>query len=168
MKPYSTNSKTKIVGFVVRDENGEYTVKPPTKAKAIHVPEDAYEYLFSKAHVELTDKREHFVCLYLDTRRRPIAHRTISIGTLEASLVHPREVLAPALELRASSLVVAHNHPSGDVDPSPEDLALTERLDRACRLMGIRLVDHLIVTQTGFESIRRLQSEGKTGLACFS
>ena len=79
---------------------------------------------------------------------------SVSVGTLTASLVHPREVLGPALRARAAALVVAHNHPSGDPEPSPEDCALTERLRDAARLLGLELLDHVVVGRNGFVSLR--------------
>ncbi|MCA9793159.1 MAG: DNA repair protein RadC, partial [Candidatus Eremiobacteraeota bacterium] len=84
----------------------------------IGCPEDVFELL-----VDMVDyDREHFVALYLDARRRVIGQETVSVGTLTASLVHPREVFAPALQRRAATVVVAHNHPSGDPTPSAEDV----------------------------------------------
>lgn len=153
---YTTNRK--IVGILVRDAEGAefkvYSTEQTSKAP-IHAPEDAITSL-TRTHPNLfTEKREHFVCLYLDTRRRLLETRVLSVGTLEASLVHPREVLGPALELRASSILVAHNHPSGDAAPSSEDCALTKRLDKACHLMGIKLVDHIIVAGADFVSLRQ-------------
>ncbi|MCA9781392.1 MAG: DNA repair protein RadC [Candidatus Eremiobacteraeota bacterium] len=134
------------------------------RGRPIHSPEDAlvhFQWLFNES-------REHFHVLYLDTRRRLISARTTSIGTLEASLVHPREVFRPAFELSASSILVAHNHPSGDPEPSPEDLALTSRLDRAARLLGIRLVDHLIVAGRDWISLRQRQMNGHSGQELFA
>lgn len=93
-----------------------------------------------------TSKKEHFLAFYLDTHDRLIERRIISIGTLDASLVHPREVFEPAIALSAASIIVAHNHPSGSVDPSPEDREVTTRLREAGTLLGIRLTDHIIVT----------------------
>jgi DNA repair protein RadC len=115
-----------------------------------------------------TCRRERFQVLYLDTRRRLLASRTVSIGTLDASLVHPREVFRPAVELGASAILVAHNHPSGDPEPSPEDLALTSRLDRAGRLLGFRLVDHIILAGSDWISLRQRQSDGMTGAELFA
>ena len=98
-------------------------------------------------------KQEYFVCLTLDGANRLIAKRVISIGTLTASLVHPREVFADAIADRAASIIVAHNHPSGDLRPSSADMAVTERLKQAGELLGIELIDHLIVTKDYFQSI---------------
>lgn len=95
-------------------------------------------------------KREHFVAFYLDTQGRVIERQIISIGTLDASLVHPREVFEPAVSLRAASVIVAHNHPSGNLEPSSEDETLTRRLEESGKILGIRLEQHVIITQTGF------------------
>lgn len=101
-----------------------------------------------------TAKKEHFVVFYLDARNRVLMKETISIGSLTASLVHPREVFQPAVGLSAASLILVHNHPSGDPRPSQEDLALTRRLVEAGRIMGIEVVDHLIVGHKTFVSLR--------------
>lgn len=91
------------------------------------------------------DPRERFVAVYLDAKHRPIAVHEVSVGTTNQSLVHPREVFGPALQLAAVALVVAHNHPSGDPTPSPEDRAVTDRLRSAGELLGVSLLDHLVL-----------------------
>lgn len=93
-----------------------------------------------------TAKKEHFAVLYLNARNQLIHKETISIGTLNANLVHPREVFKPAIDHLAASIIVAHNHPSGDPEPSAADLDLTERLIEAGKILGIELADHLIIT----------------------
>lgn len=98
-------------------------------------------------------KQEYFVCITLDGANRLIEKRTITIGTLTASLVHPREVFADAISDRAASIIVAHNHPSGNLHPSDADRAVTERLREAGELLGISLTDHIIVTKDSFASI---------------
>jgi DNA repair protein RadC len=100
-----------------------------------------------------TAKKEHFVVLYLNARNQVVHKEVISIGTLNASLVHPREVFKPAIEHLAASVIVAHNHPSGDSKPSEADILLTGRLADAGKLLGIELTDHLIITENNFESI---------------
>ena len=100
-------------------------------------------------------KQEHFIALYLNARHHLIHRETISIGTLTASLVHPREVFAPAVEHRAAVIIVAHNHPSGDVRPSPEDRETTRRIAKAGRILGIGLLDHVLVTETRYLSFRQ-------------
>ena len=91
-------------------------------------------------------KQEYFICLTLDGANRLIAKRVISIGTLTSSLVHPREVFADAITDRAASIIVAHNHPSGTLEPSQADKDVTERLREAGELLGIMLLDHIILT----------------------
>ncbi|MEX2014829.1 MAG: DNA repair protein RadC [Candidatus Saccharimonadales bacterium] len=97
-------------------------------------------------------KQEYFICLTLDGANRLIAKRTISIGTLTASLVHPREVFADAITDRAASIIVAHNHPSGTLRPSKEDTNITERLKEAGEIIGIGLLDHVIITKNDYIS----------------
>lgn len=99
-------------------------------------------------------KKEHFVGLYLNAKNQILRRETISIGSLFANMVHPREVFAPALEVRAAAMVLIHNHPSGDPEPSPEDRALTRRLVEAGQLMGIEVLDHLIVGRKGYVSFQ--------------
>ena len=95
-------------------------------------------------------KKEHFVVLYLDARNQLIHEETISVGTLNANLVHPREVFKPAIEHSAASIIVAHNHPSGGTEPSEDDFELTERLKEAGKLLGIEMVDHYILTKENY------------------
>ncbi len=110
-----------------------------------------------KAVAQLADirdkKQEYFVCLTLDGANRLIAKRIITIGTLTASLVHPREVFADAITDRAASIIVAHNHPSGSLIPSNADVQVTERLSDVGDLIGIRLNDHLVLTRASYRSI---------------
>lgn len=98
--------------------------------------------------------RERFLALYLDTRHRVIAVETVSLGSLNASLVHPREVFKPAVSLSAAAVIVAHNHPSGSAVPSGDDLDLTARLHKCGDLLGIALLDHLIAGDVEITSIR--------------
>lgn len=110
-----------------------------------------------KAVAQLADirdkKQEYFVCLTLDGANRLIAKRVISIGTLTSSLVHPREVFADAITDRAASIIVAHNHPSGTLEPSQADKDVTERLREAGELLGITLTYHLILTPMSYGDI---------------
>lgn len=93
------------------------------------------------------EEREHFIAVYLDARSKVKGVSVVSIGTLSASLVHPREVFRPAIVAGAAAVVVAHNHPSGDVSPSPEDKDATRRLQRAGELLGVPLLEHLILSE---------------------
>ena len=93
--------------------------------------------------------REHFWMLALDTKNRLIRHVEVSVGIVDATIVHPREVYKDAIRLSASSIVVVHNHPSGDPQPSRADIRLTRRLSEAGEVVGIALVDHVIVSPSG-------------------
>lgn len=99
-------------------------------------------------------KQEYCVCLTLDGANRLIENRIITIGTLTNSLIHPREIFADAITDRAASIIIAHNHPSGNLEPSDADIAVTERIKEAGELLGIELLDHLIVTKLEFTSIK--------------
>lgn len=102
-----------------------------------------------------TKRQEYFVCLSLDSGGKPLKRRTVTIGTLNTTLVHPREVFAGPLQDRAAAVVVTHNHPSGDPEPSKDDIKTTQQLVAAGQLLGIKLVDHVIVTRYGHYSFRR-------------
>ncbi len=103
---------------------------------------------------DIRDKQqEHFVCLTLDGANRLIAKRIVTIGTLNSSLVHPREVFADAITDRAASIIVAHNHPSGSLRPSEADKQVTKKLADSAEILGIKLIDHIIVTKDEHRSI---------------
>jgi DNA repair protein RadC len=93
--------------------------------------------------------REHFVALFLDKKKRIIGIHTVSVGVLDHTLVHPREVFKLAILTNAASIIVCHNHPSGDPTPSAEDRAVTLRLAEAGRILGIELLDHIVVGECG-------------------
>jgi DNA repair protein RadC len=101
-----------------------------------------------------TLNREHFVGFYLNSRNQVLRREIISIGSLNASIVHPREVYLPAVAMSAASVVLAHNHPSGDPTPSEEDLAITRRLLEAGRILGIDLLDHVVVARDSYASFK--------------
>ena len=115
------------------------------KAHTITRPKDIIEAMKSFA---LSD-REFFIGLYLNSRNQVIAHHIISIGSVNAALVHPREVFKLAIIKNACSIIVAHNHPSGGIDPSAADLSITKRLTAAGKILGIELIDHIIITPAG-------------------
>ena len=120
-------------------------------AVLIKGPEDVYE-----ATSDLRGARkEHFVTFHLNARNQVIARETVSIGSLNASIVHPREVYEPAVRNSAASIILVHNHPSGETDPSDDDLALTRRLVQVGDLLGIAIVDHIIVGRRGFTSFKQ-------------
>lgn len=103
--------------------------------------------------------REKFIAIYLNTKNEPAAIHTVSVGSLNASLVHPREVFKGALTSNASGLICVHNHPSGDPTPSKEDVTITKRLQDAGEILGIRVLDHLIIGDD--ERFFSFKEEGK-------
>ena len=134
-----------MAGFELWRRQFEVSERP-----IIDSPEKAVEQL-----VDIRDKKqEYFVCLTLDGANRLIAKRIVTIGTLTASLVHPREVFADAITDRAASIIVAHNHPSGNPEPSQADREVTKRLKDAGELLDIKLLDHLIVTNDSVATIQ--------------
>jgi len=95
-------------------------------------------------------RKEHFVGLYLNARHELIHKEVVSIGTVNASIVYPRDVFAPAILHNATSVIVAHNHPSGDATQSAEDKEVTHRLKEAGKLLGISVLEHIIITEYGY------------------
>ncbi|WP_342550539.1 JAB domain-containing protein [Lysinibacillus sp. FSL M8-0216] len=121
------------------------------KDRKIRSPRCAYELI--RDFLGDVD-REHFVILCLDTKNQPTCIQVVHIGSLNASIVHPREVLKPALLSNAASAIVAHNHPSNVSDPSPEDIEVTKRLVHAGEILGIDILDHLIICTDTFHSLK--------------
>ncbi|WP_052404707.1 RadC family protein [Bacillus rubiinfantis] len=117
----------------------------------IRSPEDAASYLMDEMK-DLT--QEHFVALMLNTKNEVIAKKTIFIGSLNASIVHPREIYKEAFRHSAASIIVSHNHPSGHPSPSTEDVEVTKRLVEAGKLMGVDCLDHIIIGDHRFISLK--------------
>ncbi|KRE36708.1 RadC family protein [Paenibacillus sp. Soil724D2] len=99
-------------------------------------------------------QKEHFVCLFLNTKNHLLAQETLSMGSLNASIVHPREVFRAAIKRSSASIICVHNHPSGDPTPSPEDIQLTHRLMEAGTIIGIEVLDHVIIGDQRFISLK--------------
>ncbi|MEH7074207.1 MULTISPECIES: RadC family protein [Bacillaceae] len=117
----------------------------------IRSPEDGAKYVMNDMRFL---SQEHFVCMYLNTKNQVIHKQTIFIGSLNASIVHPREVFREALKRSAASIIAAHNHPSGDPAPSREDIEVTKRLVECGKIIGIDLLDHLIIGENKFVSLK--------------
>jgi len=125
------------------------TQTPAYKSKELTDPEKVYRLIKSK----LKDYyREHFYIIALNSRNHSIAE--VSVGSLNASVVHPREVFAEAIKNKAASVVFAHNHPSGDPEPSEDDLGITKKLIKAGEILGITVVDHVIITRNNYFSLK--------------
>lgn len=117
----------------------------------IRSPEDGAKYVMNDMRFL---SQEHFVCLYLNTKNQVIHKQTIFIGSLNASIVHPREVFREAFKRSAASIIALHNHPSGDPTPSREDIEVTKRLAECGKIIGIDLLDHLIIGENKFVSLK--------------
>jgi DNA repair protein RadC len=141
--------KTKAGQIISILELGRRLLKDK-KAELIMSPKDVWD----KMEDLKGSKKEHFVVFYLDTRNQIIKRETISIGTLNASLIHPREVFEPAILHSTAQIIIAHNHPSGITDPSDIDKEVTKRLVEAGKLLGIQVLDHIIVTKTSYLSLK--------------
>jgi DNA repair protein RadC len=101
-----------------------------------------------------SSKKEHLLVFYLDSQNREIEREVVSVGILNANLIHPREVFEGAVRNSAAQIILAHNHPSGVMDPSEEDLLITRQLVEAGEILGIQVVDHIIVTKEQYFSFR--------------
>ena len=125
------------------------TQAPSYKSKELTDPEKVYRLIKSK----LKDYyKEHFYIIALNSRNYSIAE--VSVGSLNSSVVHPREVFAEAIKNKAASVIFAHNHPSGDPEPSEDDLLLTKKLVESGKILGIEVADHIIVAKDGFFSFK--------------
>ena len=111
-------------------------------------PEIVYEYYRHK----ISSYQEHFYCLYLDSSKRVLKEKLLFMGTVNQSMVHPRDVFKEAYTLNATAIICVHNHPSGDVRPSNEDINVTNRLRQIGILMGIKIVDHVVISENKYYS----------------
>lgn len=123
----------------------------PVERYVIRSPEDGADFVME----EMRDlKQEHFICLFLNTKNQVLHRQTIFIGSLNASIVHPREVFKEAVKRSAASIICAHNHPSGDPTPSQEDIQVTKRLNECGKIIGIEVLDHLVIGDRKFISLK--------------
>ena len=122
----------------------------PADAVRIASPRQAYEQVRDLARI----RKEHLVGLYLDAQNCLLRRETLSVGTLNTTRTHPREVLQPAIVHHALGFILVHNHPSGNLTPSQDDIEFTRAMRRAAEIMGIDLYDHLVVARGGFVSLR--------------
>ncbi len=121
----------------------------------IRGPSDVYRVV--KRRFEGKD-REHFYVVLLNTKNEVLSLELISIGSLNASIVHPREILKPAILASAASIVLAHNHPTGDPEPSREDVEFTRRMAKCGELVGIPLIDHIVIGDGFYASLKEIGS----------
>ena len=121
------------------------------EVRNISCPQDALPVM--RSYLEGAD-REHFAAILLDTKNRIIGIHTVSIGALNTSIVHPREVFKAAILANAAGIIVSHNHPSGNVTPSEDDMKTTKRLCDAGTILGITVLDHIIIGEDGYFSFK--------------
>ncbi|MDP3013010.1 MAG: DNA repair protein RadC, partial [Candidatus Subteraquimicrobiales bacterium] len=125
--------------------------EPPTKRRVISCPDDVAKLLMSKMRYF---DREHFRALILNVKNEVLRETDISIGSLSSSIVHPRELFKMVLKYSGSGVIIAHNHPSGDSNPSTEDVLLTKRLSESAKILGIDLIDHVIIGNGKYVSLK--------------
>ncbi len=142
----------KSVEIAAAAELGRRLVKvSPTDEPVIRKPDDAANVVMSELRDE---QQEVFKALLLDTKNKLLRNLEITRGTLDSSLVHPRDVFKPAVALSAASIIVAHNHPSGDPTPSQEDIQVTSRLVEAGKIMGVEVLDHVVIGHNRWVSLK--------------
>lgn len=146
----STKEKTMLT--IIRESFKDYQYASILKTK-IRSSQDAAE--FAQKAIGNED-RENLIVLYLNTKNEVIDSRVEFIGTINSSVAHPREIFKSAVSLSAARIIIAHNHPSGDCEPSQADLQFTKRMIDAGDLMGIETLDHIIVSTEGWESLREI------------
>jgi len=123
-----------------------------TRGDALATPEDAARFLQMAL---ANEKNEHFAVLFMNNKHQVISFERLFFGTVDGATVHPRIVVQKALEWNAASVILAHNHPSGHSEPSEADRRVTEQLVKALGLIDVRVLDHLVVSQSGWESLSR-------------
>lgn len=132
--------------MIIKDHNGTKITTPEEIATVLQAVFATYD--------EIEQGKEHFYTVLLNTRNKIIGIDLTSVGTLNASIVHPRDIFSRAIAANAASIMIAHNHPSGDCDPSNDDGVVTRRISEAGKIMGIELVDHIIFTPDTFKSFK--------------
>lgn len=143
--------KTKARQVIATIQLSRLLALPSPTTQIIKSPQDVHQFIEAELRYE---KQEHFICILLNTKNGIISKETISIGTLNSSLVHPREVFRPAIKRAAASIICVHNHPSGNPDPSPEDISTTKRLIEAGKTIGIDVLDHIIIGGNSYVSLK--------------
>ena len=141
--------RKELAVFAVRELSKRW-LRQKEKPSIIHGPEDVAAY--ARGHLAL-EQKEHFCVMLLNTKNHVIGWQVISIGSLTASIVHPREVFTPAIIHHAAVIILVHNHPSGDPTPSKEDIAVTQRLVKCGNLMDVKVLDHVIIGDNNFVSM---------------
>lgn len=149
LKTFSGLGPAKACEIIACFELGKRLLKGKPASLCLN-PEDVWKELKDiREH-----KKEHFIIFFLDSRNQEIKREIVSVGSLNANLVHPREVFEPAIKNFAAQVILAHNHPSGDLEPSEDDLDINKRLVEAGKILGIEVIDHIIIVKNGFLSFK--------------
>ena len=148
---YGIGSKKQLKIYALKEITQRLLNANARKPNRISTPQDIADILMPKFRYEV---KEHFIIIVLDTKNQVVAMPTISVGTLNTSLVHPREVFNEALKYPTSSIILAHNHPSGDSSPSTEDINITNRLVKCGKILDIEVLDHIIIGDNTFTSMK--------------
>jgi DNA repair protein RadC len=146
------NSRTlkRHLKYIVPEIRLALIKEPGVKPQSINGPDDLERFVEPLKHYA----EEHFVAFFLDTKHHVVGYSIVSHGTVNASLVHPREVFKSAVLSNSHAIIVAHNHPTGSLKPSLEDMETTKTLIKAGELMSIQVIDHIIVSSNGLCSLR--------------
>lgn len=140
---------SKIISMFELARRLETFIEEPKRK--VRSPKDVYTFMYPKMREQ---KKERFVTLYLDTKNQILKEETVAVGSLNASIVHPREVFKSALLESSASVIMIHNHPSGDPSPSREDILVTEKLVEGGKLLGIDVLDHIIIGDGRYVSLK--------------
>jgi DNA repair protein RadC len=152
------------LGFEVNDNNSKGNYIPKVQismVKEIYISNTAYRCSEDVANSEIAEKelrnsdREKFICIHFSINNKIISYEVVSMGSLTSSIVHPREVFKAAILANAASVLFMHNHPSGNTEPSIDDIEITNRLCKAGSILGINVLDHLIITRNDYLSFRQ-------------
>lgn len=144
--------KTKAIQLLAAIELGKRVhTSPLVRGMQIRTPIDCVDYIAEEVKYL---EQEHFIGIYLDSKNRVLAKKTLFVGSLNRSICHPREVFKEAFRHGCNSIIIIHNHPSGSPTPSPQDIAVTKRLHEISELVGIELLDHIIIGSEGYVSLR--------------
>jgi len=136
-----------LAALALADRIGE---RPLTKGEGFTNSRMVFDHFYDRLRYE---KQEKFLCVLLDVKNRVLREVDISTGGLSAAMIQPRDILTAALAESASAIILVHNHPSGDPKPSPDDIEATRRIKKACDLMQLRLLDHVVIGEEGYRSL---------------
>lgn len=144
--------KVKAITVLAALELGTRLAESPSRGRwTVRSPKDVADYVMARLRYE---SKENFIIMLLNTKNHVLATPTISVGSLSASIVHPREIFREAIHHAAASIILIHNHPSGDPSPSKEDIVVTENLVKAGQLMDIAVLDHIIIGDNRYTSLK--------------